>query len=184
MCCFRLLESRHLLTPYQVSKLRKGETDSLVLGNYKLLYRNASGSFARVFRGRVADRRPHGRPEGAAAAVGGQPADRAAVPPRGRSRQEADATKKSCRSTMSPARATATTSRWSSSKGATSATSSTSAKSSPPIEATRCLIDLAEGLEYAAAHGGHAPRPEAHERADEHAGESPSWSTSAWRATK
>jgi eukaryotic-like serine/threonine-protein kinase len=45
------LANRHLLTPYQVSKLQKGETDSLVLGNYKLLYRNASGSFARVFRG-------------------------------------------------------------------------------------------------------------------------------------
>jgi eukaryotic-like serine/threonine-protein kinase len=44
------LASRHLLTPYQVSKLQKGETDSLVLGDYKLLYRNASGSFARVFR--------------------------------------------------------------------------------------------------------------------------------------
>jgi serine/threonine protein kinase len=45
------LESRHLLTPYQVGKLERGETDSLVLGEYKLLYRNASGSFARVYRG-------------------------------------------------------------------------------------------------------------------------------------
>lgn len=45
------LERRHLLTPYQISKLKKGETDGLRLGPYKLLYRNASGSFARVFRG-------------------------------------------------------------------------------------------------------------------------------------
>ena len=45
------LERRHLLTPYQVSKLRKRETDALRLGPYKLMYRNASGSFARVFRG-------------------------------------------------------------------------------------------------------------------------------------
>lgn len=45
------LERRHLLTPYQVSKLKKRETDGLRLGPYKLLYRNASGSFARVFRG-------------------------------------------------------------------------------------------------------------------------------------
>jgi serine/threonine protein kinase len=45
------LESRHLLTPYQVGKLERGETDALVLGDYKLLYRNASGSFARVYRG-------------------------------------------------------------------------------------------------------------------------------------
>jgi eukaryotic-like serine/threonine-protein kinase len=45
------LESRTFLTSYQAQKLRKRETDSLRLGPYKLLYRNASGSFARVFRG-------------------------------------------------------------------------------------------------------------------------------------
>jgi len=45
------MERRHLLTPYQVSKLKKRETDALRLGPYKLMYRNASGSFARVFRG-------------------------------------------------------------------------------------------------------------------------------------
>ena len=47
----RLLESKNILTSYQVGQLEKGEVDGLVLGNYKLLYRNASGSFARVFRG-------------------------------------------------------------------------------------------------------------------------------------
>ena len=45
------LEQRHYLTPYQASKLKKRETDGLRLGPYKLLYRNAAGSFARVFRG-------------------------------------------------------------------------------------------------------------------------------------
>ena len=45
------LEQRHYLTPYQASKLKKRETDGLRLGPYKVLYRNASGSFARVFRG-------------------------------------------------------------------------------------------------------------------------------------
>lgn len=45
-----LLERQGALTTYQLSKLHKGETDGLVLGRYKLLYRNASGSFARVFR--------------------------------------------------------------------------------------------------------------------------------------
>lgn len=45
------LEQRHYLTPYQASKLKKREADGLRLGPYKLLYRNASGSFARVFRG-------------------------------------------------------------------------------------------------------------------------------------
>ncbi|GAB4145517.1 MAG: serine/threonine-protein kinase [Planctomycetaceae bacterium] len=46
----RLLESRSLLTSYQVAQLEKGEAEGLVLGNCKLLYRNAAGSFARVFR--------------------------------------------------------------------------------------------------------------------------------------
>ncbi len=45
-----LLESKHLLTSFQVMRLEKGETDDLVLGRYKLMYRNASGSFARVYR--------------------------------------------------------------------------------------------------------------------------------------
>ena len=50
---FELLQAlsrNNLLTPYQLGKLEKGETDGLVLGPYKLLYQNASGSFARVFR--------------------------------------------------------------------------------------------------------------------------------------
>ena len=46
----RALEDRHLLTPYQLGKLSKGQPDGLMLGNYRLLYRNASGSFARVYR--------------------------------------------------------------------------------------------------------------------------------------
>ena len=45
------LENRHLLTPYQLTKLRKRDLDGLLIGKYKLLYRNGSGSFARVFRG-------------------------------------------------------------------------------------------------------------------------------------
>lgn len=47
----RELEVRHLLTPYQAAKLRKRDLEGLLLGRFKLLYRNASGSFARVFRG-------------------------------------------------------------------------------------------------------------------------------------
>jgi len=45
-----VLERGSLLTTYQINKIRKGDTDGLVLGNAKLLYRNGSGSFARVFR--------------------------------------------------------------------------------------------------------------------------------------
>lgn len=41
---------RNALTTYQAGRLRKGETDGLRLGPHKLLYRNASGSFARVYR--------------------------------------------------------------------------------------------------------------------------------------
>jgi eukaryotic-like serine/threonine-protein kinase len=49
------LEQRSLLTAYQASKLTKRDTDGLVVAKYKLLYRNASGSFARVFRGSTLD---------------------------------------------------------------------------------------------------------------------------------
>ena len=51
----QLLERRHLLTPLQSGRIAKGETEGLVLGRYKLLYRNASGSFARVFRAETVD---------------------------------------------------------------------------------------------------------------------------------
>ncbi len=44
------MEHHQYLTAYQTSKLKKGSVEGLVLGNYKLIYRNASGSFARVFR--------------------------------------------------------------------------------------------------------------------------------------
>ncbi len=51
----QILERRQLLTPLQTGRIQKGETEGLVLGNYKLLYRNASGSFARVFRATSVD---------------------------------------------------------------------------------------------------------------------------------
>ncbi len=47
---FDLLQRRQLLTGFQVEKLKKRSTQGLVLGGYKLLYRNAAGSFARVYR--------------------------------------------------------------------------------------------------------------------------------------
>jgi eukaryotic-like serine/threonine-protein kinase len=47
----RYCERKTLLTPWQSSKLRKGDTDGYILGGYKLLYKIASGSFGRVFRG-------------------------------------------------------------------------------------------------------------------------------------
>lgn len=44
------LERKQVLTPYQAGKLKANEFDALVLGDYRLTYQNASGSFARVFR--------------------------------------------------------------------------------------------------------------------------------------
>ena len=46
----RLLERKTLLTPWQSSKVLKGDMEGFVLGGYKLLYKIASGSFGRVFR--------------------------------------------------------------------------------------------------------------------------------------
>lgn len=47
----RLLERRGLITPLQTSRLMKGEVDGYVLGGYRLMYKIASGSFGRVYRG-------------------------------------------------------------------------------------------------------------------------------------
>lgn len=47
----RLMERKRYLTPWQSSKLMKGDTDGYFLGGYRLLYKIASGSFGRVYRG-------------------------------------------------------------------------------------------------------------------------------------
>jgi serine/threonine protein kinase len=47
----RLLERKGYLTSLQGHKLLKGDTDGYVLGGYRLLYKIASGSFGRVYRG-------------------------------------------------------------------------------------------------------------------------------------
>ncbi|MCR9199324.1 MAG: serine/threonine protein kinase [Planctomycetaceae bacterium] len=49
------LERRGELTSLQVNRIQKGDTDGLVLGRYKLMYRNASGSFARVYKAETLD---------------------------------------------------------------------------------------------------------------------------------
>lgn len=46
----RILERKGYLSPWQISKLRKGDTDGYFLGGYRLLYRIAAGSFGRVYR--------------------------------------------------------------------------------------------------------------------------------------
>ncbi len=47
----RMLERKRFLTPWQGGKLLKGDTDGYILGGYRLLYKIASGSFGRVYRG-------------------------------------------------------------------------------------------------------------------------------------
>ncbi len=47
----RLMERKRILTPWQGNKLLKGDTDGYVLGGFRLLYKIASGSFGRVYRG-------------------------------------------------------------------------------------------------------------------------------------
>jgi serine/threonine protein kinase len=47
----RLMERKGFLTPWQGNKLLKGDVDGYVLGGYRLLYKVASGSFGRVYRG-------------------------------------------------------------------------------------------------------------------------------------
>ena len=51
----QLMERRQILTTLQTKRIIKGDTDGLVLGRYKLMYRNASGSFARVYRAETVD---------------------------------------------------------------------------------------------------------------------------------
>jgi serine/threonine protein kinase len=47
----RLMERKGLITPLQSSRLLKGDTEGYFLGGYRLLYKIASGSFGRVYRG-------------------------------------------------------------------------------------------------------------------------------------
>lgn len=46
----RCLERKGALTPFQTSKLMKGDNDGYALGGYRLLYKISSGSFGRVYR--------------------------------------------------------------------------------------------------------------------------------------
>jgi serine/threonine protein kinase len=46
----RLCERKGYLTPWQTSKLIKGDGDGYFLGGYRMLYKIASGSFGRVYR--------------------------------------------------------------------------------------------------------------------------------------
>lgn len=148
----RALESRHLLTPYQVSKLQKGEADALVLGDFKLLYRNASGSFARVFRGASLT---DGRMLGLKVLR-----QRWAVNPRivRLFHREADLGKKLLHDKIVPIYDVASQGDYhyftmEFVEGGNLRDFLNIRKKLSAIEATRCLIDMADGLDYAARMG-------------------------------
>ncbi len=146
------LESRHLLTSYQVGKLERGETDSLVLGDYKLLYRNASGSFARVYRGASLS---DGRMVGLKVLRQRWAADPRIVR---LFRREADLGKKLKHEKIVPIYDVANQGdshyfTMEFVEGGNLRDFLNIRKRLSVIEATRCLIDLAEGLEYAARMG-------------------------------
>src|SRR5580698_1965597 len=146
------LESRHLLTSYQVGKLERGETDSLVLGDYKLLYRNASGSFARVYRGASLT---DGRMVGLKVLRQRWAADPRIVR---LFRREADLGKKLNHEKIVPIYDVASQGdshyfTMEFVEGGNLRDFLNIRKRLSVIEATRCLIDMAEGLEYAARMG-------------------------------
>ncbi|MFH5803962.1 protein kinase [Alienimonas sp. DA493] len=51
------LEEAGTLTNFQAELARNGEIETLVIGGYKLIYRNAAGAFARVYRAEAPDGR-------------------------------------------------------------------------------------------------------------------------------
>ncbi len=144
----RALEGRHLLTPYQVGKLEKGESDSLVLGDYKLLYRNASGSFARVYR---AASLTDGRMVGLKVLRQRWAADPRLVR---LFRREAELGKKLVHEKIVPIYEVAAQGDYhyfsmEFVEGGNLRDFLNIRKKLSPIEATRCLLDMAEALDYA-----------------------------------
>src|SRR5262245_38458778 len=47
----QLMQRKGVLTPYQGTKLMKGDLDGYFLGGYRVLYKISSGTFGRVYRG-------------------------------------------------------------------------------------------------------------------------------------
>ena len=148
----QVLESKNLLTSYQVSRIKKGETDGLVLGDYKLMYRNASGSFARVFRAcSVTD----GRMVGLKVLRQRWISDRQSVESFHR---EAEVCKNLRHKNIVPIYEVGTQGDYhyftmEFVEGGNLRDFITIRKKLSPQEATRCLLDMGEGLEYAFSKG-------------------------------
>lgn len=142
------LERRGLLTSYQLSLLRKGDTNGLVLGEWKLLYRNASGSFARVYRGCSVE---DGRMIGLKVLRGRWAKDAASV---AQFRREAELCKKLRHKNIVPIYDVGSQGEyhWLTMEfveGGNLKDLLAIRRKFSPVDATRCTLDLAEGLEYA-----------------------------------
>lgn len=142
------LERRGLLTSYQLSLLKKGETAGLVLGEFKLLYRNASGSFARVYRGCSVE---DGRMIGLKVLRGRWAKDVASI---AQFRREAELCKKLRHKNIVPIYDVGSQGEyhWLTMEfveGGNLKDILAIRRKFSPLDATRCVLDLAEGLEYA-----------------------------------
>lgn len=148
----KCLENKGILTSYQVGRIEKGEIDGLVLGPYKLMYRNASGSFARVYR--ACDLRS-GKMVGLKVLRQRWSEDPKAV---AEFHREAELGKELHHENIVPIYAVgeANGQHYFSMEfveGGNLRDFINIRKKLSPLEATKCILDMAEGLDYAFSHG-------------------------------
>jgi hypothetical protein len=146
------LEERGLLTTLQAQKVRQGEPGDLVLGPYRLLYCNAAGSYARVYR--ASDVRS-GRMVGVKVLRARHSEDRQAVD---EFRREAELGKGLRHPNIVPIYEVAEDKgqhyiSMEFVEGGNLRDFISIRKKLTPVEATRCVLDLADGLAYAASRG-------------------------------
>jgi len=147
-----VLEERGLLTTLQAQKIRQGELADLILGPYRLLYCNAAGSYARVYR--ASDIRT-GRMVGVKVLRARHSEDRQAVD---EFRREAELGKGLRHPNIVPIYEVAEDRgqhyiSMEFVEGGNLRDFIAIRKKLSPREATKCVLDLAEGLAYAASRG-------------------------------
>lgn len=146
------LEHKGILTSYQVGRIEKGEIDGLVLGRYKLMYRNASGSFARVYR--ACDLRT-GKMVGLKVLRQRWSEDSRAL---GEFRREAELGKALKHKNIVPIYEVGESKgqhyfSMEFVEGGNLRDFINIRKKLSPLEATKCVLDMTEGLDYAFGHG-------------------------------
>ncbi len=146
------LETKGTLTSLQSGKVRRGELADLVLGPFRLLYRNATGSFARVYR--ACDVRT-GKMVGLKVLRQRYCEDREAVE---EFRREAELGKSLRHDNIVPIYEVAEDKgqhyiSMEFVEGGNLRDFITIRKKLEPLEATKCVLDMAEGLNYALTKG-------------------------------